>query len=78
MQNEYLERNLADVEKRYELEAQRYQARVGRLGNELDYATQEMKRHLAEYKRLMSVKMSLEKEILTYRRLLEGEEKRQV
>nr|NP_001027716.2 intermediate filament protein IF-D [Ciona intestinalis] len=74
--NDYLERNLADVEKRYEVEAARYQSRVAQLGSEFDHAQGEMKRHLAEYKRLMSVKISLEKEILTYRRLLEGEEKR--
>uniref|UniRef100_H2ZA20 IF rod domain-containing protein n=1 Tax=Ciona savignyi TaxID=51511 RepID=H2ZA20_CIOSA len=74
--NEYLERNLADVEKRYEVEAARYQTRVVQLGSEFDHAQAEMKRHLAEYKRLMSAKISLEKEILTYRRLLEGEEKR--
>nr|CAB3248812.1 glial fibrillary acidic protein [Phallusia mammillata] len=74
--NEYLERNLADVEKRYEHEVARYQARAGSLTMELDHASSEMKRHLAEYKRLMSVKLSLEKEIMTYRRLLEGEEKK--
>ena len=74
--NEYLERNLADVEKRYEMEATRYQAKVTALNGDLEYATAEMKRHLAEYKRLLSVKMSLEKEIMTYRRLLEGDEKR--
>lgn len=52
----------------------RYQDRLARLGGELEVASGEMKRHLAEYKRLMSVKLSLEKEIHTYRRLLEGEE----
>nr|XP_039274311.1 glial fibrillary acidic protein-like [Styela clava]CAC04000.1 intermediate filament protein D [Styela clava] len=71
--NDYLERNLADVEKRYESEVTRYQDRLARIGTDLEHATGEMKRHLAEYKRLMSVKLSLEKEIRTYRRLLEGE-----
>lgn len=71
--NDYLERNLADVEKRYESEVARYQDRLARIGADLEHASGEMKRHLAEYKRLMSVKLSLEKEIRTYRRLLEGE-----
>lgn len=74
--NEYLERNLADVEKRYEFEAQRSQARIAAMTAELGVANGEMKKHLAEYKRLMSQKISLEKEIQTYRQLLEGEEKR--
>jgi len=58
------------------MEATRYQAKVAALNGDLEHASAEMKRHLAEYKRLMSVKMSLEKEIMTYRRLLEGDEKR--
>merc|ERR1712227_1185154 len=74
--NDYLERNLADVEKRYEIEVNTYQQRVNRIQSELDKATNDMKKHLAEYKNLMSVKQSLEKEIDTYRTLLEGEEGR--
>jgi len=74
--NEYLGRNLADVEKRYEFEAQRSQARIASMTAELGSANADMKRHLSEYKRLMSQKISLEKEIQTYRHLLEGEEKR--
>merc|ERR550519_1502459 len=74
--NDYLERNLADVEKRYEIEVNTYQQRVNRLNSELDKANNDMKKHLAEYKNLMSVKQSLEKEIDTYRTLLEGEEGR--
>lgn len=73
MQNDYLERNLADVEKRYESEVARYQDRISKITGDLDNASNEMKKHLAEYKRLMSVKQSLEREIETYRQLLEGE-----
>ena len=36
-------------------------------------ATNDMKKHLIEYKNLMNVKLSLEKEIDVYRSLLEGE-----
>merc|ERR1712183_1151012 len=74
--NEYLERNLADVEKRYEFEAERSQARIASMTAELGSANADMKKHLSEYKRLMSQKISLEKEIQTYRQLLEGEETR--
>merc|ERR1712176_593143 len=74
--NDYLERNLADVEKRYEIEVNTFQQRVNRIQSELDKATNDMKKHLAEYKNLMNVKQSLEKEIDTYRTLLEGEEGR--
>lgn len=74
--NDYLERNLADVEKRYEVEVNTFQQRVNRLQSELDKSTQDMKKHLSEYKNLMNVKQSLEKEIDTYRTLLEGEEGR--
>jgi len=74
--NEYLERNLADIEKRYEVEVATYQTRVNRVQSELDKSVNDMKKHLTEYKNLMNVKLSLEKEIDTYRSLLEGEEGR--
>lgn len=74
--NDYLERNLADVEKRYEMEVSTYQQRVNRVQAELDKSTTDMKKHLSEYRNLMNVKQSLEKEIDTYRSLLEGEEGR--
>merc|ERR1712176_1139492 len=44
--NDYLERNLADVEKRYEIEVNTYQQRVNRIQSELDKATNDMKKHL--------------------------------
>ena len=78
MQNEYLERNLADVENRHEFEASRYQVKLAALAAELENATAEMKLHLAEYKRLMSVKNSLVREIKTYRKLLEGDDSKLV
>jgi len=74
--NEYLERNLGNVEKRSDLEAQRYQARIASMTAKLASANSEMKKHLSDYKRLMNQKLSLEEEIQTYRQLLEGDEKR--
>lgn len=50
-----------DVEKRYEIEVNTFQQRVNRIQSELDKATNDMKKHLAEYKNLMNVKQSLEK-----------------
>ena len=38
-----------------------FQQRVNRIQSELDKATNDMKKHLAEYKNLMNVKQSLEK-----------------
>ena len=49
-----------------------YQERVNRIQTELDKSVNDMKKHLTEYKNLMNVKLSLEKEIDTYRSLLEG------
>ena len=62
-----------DIEKRYEVEVQTYQDRVNRVQNELDKSVNDMKKHLTEYRNLMNVKLSLEKEIDTYRSLLEGQ-----
>lgn len=63
----------SDIEKRYEVEVQTYQDRVNRVQNELDKSVNDMKKHLTEYRNLMNVKLSLEKEIDTYRSLLEGQ-----
>lgn len=43
---------------------------------ELQKSRDEMTRYLADYNRLMNIKLSLDLEIATYRKLLEGEEGR--
>ncbi|XP_054877796.1 keratin, type II cytoskeletal 8-like [Poeciliopsis prolifica] len=75
-QRSSLEAQISEAEERGELAVKDARARIKALEEALSKAKAEMAKQVREYSDLLNIKLALDIEIATYRKLLEGEESR--
>ncbi|XP_072316762.1 desmin isoform X2 [Eucyclogobius newberryi] len=74
--NEALEAKIREMQEKYRKELEELQARIESLQIDMKTTKEKIALHLREYQDLLNIKMSLEIEITTYRKLIEGEDLR--
>lgn len=72
-QNASLGGNLHDIEMRYNMELQKYNAVLLRLEAELTQIRSDIQHQTQDYQILFNINIQLEAEIAEYRRLLDGD-----